>query len=77
MSEPTITCPNCHTDIKLTESLAGPLLEQTRHEFRAQLAVKDQAIAESKEQLATEREALERERQGLDGIIAERLEAER
>jgi hypothetical protein len=24
MTEPTITCPNCKTEIKLTESLAGP-----------------------------------------------------
>ena len=26
MIEPTITCPNCRTEIKLTESLAAPLL---------------------------------------------------
>lgn len=28
MTEPTITCPNCKTKIKLTESLAAPLIEQ-------------------------------------------------
>ena len=27
MAEPTITCPNCKTKIKLTESLAGPLIK--------------------------------------------------
>jgi len=27
MTEPTITCPNCKTEIKLTESLAAPLIE--------------------------------------------------
>ena len=27
MAEPTVTCPNCKTEIKLTESLAAPLLE--------------------------------------------------
>jgi len=30
MTEPTIICPNCRTEIKLTESLAAPLLEATR-----------------------------------------------
>ncbi len=27
MAEPTIICPNCKTEIKLTESLAAPLIE--------------------------------------------------
>ena len=26
MTEPTIICPNCKTEIKLTESLAAPLI---------------------------------------------------
>lgn len=30
MSEPTIICPSCKTEIKLTESHAAPLLESTR-----------------------------------------------
>ena len=29
MTEPTITCPKCKTEIKLTESLAAPLIEAT------------------------------------------------
>lgn len=28
--EPTLHCPNCNHEIRLTESLAAPLLEQTR-----------------------------------------------
>lgn len=28
MSKPIITCPNCHTKIKLTESLAAPLINE-------------------------------------------------
>lgn len=30
MTEPTIICPNCKTEIRLTESLAAPLIELTR-----------------------------------------------
>ena len=28
MSEPTIICPKCKTEIKLTESLAAPLVTE-------------------------------------------------
>jgi hypothetical protein len=52
VSEPTITCPNCHTEIRLTESLAAPLIEATRQRFAAQLAAKDQEV---EQRLATER----------------------
>jgi hypothetical protein len=38
MTDPTITCPSCKTEIKLTESLAAPLLESTRRQFEEQLA---------------------------------------
>lgn len=38
MPEPTIICPKCKTEIKLTESLAAPLIETTRREFEQRLA---------------------------------------
>ena len=61
MTEPTITCPQCKTEIKLTESLAAPLVESTRRQFEQQLAKKDidsatreQAMREKEKQLAAE-----------------------
>ena len=45
MTEPTITCPACKAEIKLTESLAAPLIESTRKQFEQQLAQKDSDIA--------------------------------
>ncbi len=55
MTEPTITCPNCHTEIKLTESLAAPLIAATRKQFEQQLAQKDSDIAQ-REQAMREKE---------------------
>lgn len=43
--EPTITCPNCKTQIKLTESLAAPLIEATRRDYERRLADKDADVA--------------------------------
>lgn len=45
MAEPTIVCPNCKTEIKLNESLAGPLLEATRRDFEKRLKQKDADLA--------------------------------
>ena len=42
MIEPTITCPNCSTEIKLTESLAAPLIQSTRREYEAKIAEKEE-----------------------------------
>jgi hypothetical protein len=41
VNAPQILCPNCRTEIKLTESLAAPLLAETRKQFEAQLAAKE------------------------------------
>jgi hypothetical protein len=38
MTEPTLTCPSCSTEIKLTESLAAPLIADTRGRYETQLA---------------------------------------
>lgn len=61
MTEPTIICPNCQTEIKLTESLAAPLVESTRREFQAKLSAKDREIHEKEEKLQREREAIDEE----------------
>ena len=55
MSEPTIICPTCKTEIKLTESLAAPLLESTKREYEKRLAQID-ADAAKREAALRERE---------------------
>jgi hypothetical protein len=77
MTEPTITCPSCHAEIKLTDSLAGPLVEQTRREFAQQLAAKDQLVAQAQQLVATETQRLDQERQGIEATVAKRLDHER
>jgi hypothetical protein len=45
MTEPTIIWPNCKTEIRLTESLAAPLIAATRKQFEQQPSQKDEEIA--------------------------------
>jgi hypothetical protein len=44
MTEPTLTCPTCRTEIKLTESLAAPLIEATRKRYEDRLARKEAEV---------------------------------
>src|ERR1700687_2600788 len=55
MNEPMIQCPNCRTEIKLTESLAAPLIETTRQQYEQKIFQKEAEVAK--------REALIREQQ--------------
>lgn len=49
MTDPKITCPDCRAEIPLTESLAGPLLDQTRRD----------AARRQQEALAAQKAAIE------------------
>ncbi|MDH5669257.1 MAG: DUF2130 domain-containing protein [Nitrospira sp.] len=77
MAEPTITCPNCKIEIKLTESLAAPLIESTRRDFEKRLALKDSDIAKKEEALREREDAVSKARQAIDDQVAEKLVAER
>jgi hypothetical protein len=77
MSEPTITCPNCKTEIKLTESLAAPLIESTRRDYEKRLALKDTDIAKKEETLREREAAVSKDRQAIDDQVAEKLLLER
>lgn len=77
MNEPTITCPNCKSDIKLTESLAGPLVEQTRLAFVEQLSAKDQLVAQAHAEVAAEKKRIELERQAIDATLSARMDEAR
>jgi hypothetical protein len=59
MAEPTIICPNCKTKIKLTESLAGPLIESTRQEYEQRMARQNADMARREAAIAKAKESLE------------------
>ena len=77
MSEPTIICPSCKTEIKLTESLAAPLLESTRREFEKRLALKDADVAKREAGLREREEAIAKEKEQLDEQVAGKVRQER
>ncbi|MCP4410381.1 MAG: DUF2130 domain-containing protein, partial [Gammaproteobacteria bacterium] len=74
MTEPTIICPSCKTEIKLTESLAAPLIESTRQQFEQQLAQKDSDIAQREQAVREKERQLAETRGKLDEQVADQVE---
>jgi hypothetical protein len=74
---PQIVCPNCRSEIHLTESLAAPLIEETRRQFERQLAAKEADFGRRESQLKRAREELEQAKAAIDEQVQVRLKAER
>jgi len=70
INEPTITCPNCKTEIKLTESLAAPLVASTRRQYEQQLSDKETEISQREGAIA-------KAQKSIDEQIETRLATER
>ena len=77
MTEPTIICPKCQAEIKLTESLAAPLLETTKQEYERRLAQKEADSVKREEALRERETALSKAKERLDEQLTEKLKQER
>jgi hypothetical protein len=77
MAEPTITCPKCQNGIKLTESLAAPLIASTRREFEARLSKKDEDMAAREAEIGKREDVLSKEREKINEQVNEKIQAER
>src|SRR5688500_17077725 len=76
MTEPTITCPNWKMELRLTESLAAPLIEATRTQFKQQLLLKDNEIAIRERSLREKEKEITESKRTLDSQIAEQVAAQ-
>jgi len=76
MTEPTITCPKCNAEIKLNESLAGPLIAATRKQFEQQLAQKDNDIAQREQAMRDKEKQLVEDKRKLDDQVADQVAAQ-
>ena len=77
MIEPTIICPGCKEPIKLTESLAAPLVEKTRAEYQKRLADQEAEVARREAELEDQREKLRREQARIEERIAREVDLRR
>lgn len=73
MSEPTIICPNCKTEIRLTESLAAPMIEATRRQFEEQISLKDAEINKREQSIKLKELSLSESQRAFDEKVSEKV----
>jgi len=73
MSEPTIICPNCKTEIRLTESLAAPMIEATRRQFEEQIVLKDAEINKREQQIKLQELSLSESQLAFEEKVSEKV----
>ena len=76
MTEPTILCPNCKTEIRLTESLAAPLIAATRQQYEQKLQQKDAEVAEREQGIRDKEKQLLEAKSTLDSQVADQVAAQ-
>lgn len=77
MTDPQIICTNCGTEIKLTESLAAPIIAESRKHFEAQLATREADFGRREAHLKQTQDDLAKAREAIDEQVAAKLRTER
>ena len=77
MIEPTIICPNCSTEIKVTESLAAPLILATRKEYEAKIAEKEADVSKREATLRDQQKEVADAKKTVDEQVVQKLNIER
>ena len=77
MNEPVIVCPNCKEEIKLTESLAAPLVEATRQQYEVKLAKKEADVSKREDVIRDKELALRKAAESVEQEVTVRLSRER
>lgn len=66
MPDVPIKCPHCHKSFKLTETLAAPLVEETRRKLEAEFEGKEEDLKEQRKAFAEEQRAADKARKDID-----------
>lgn len=74
-NNPTIPCPRCGEAIRLTETLAAPLVATLRSQYEKKLRSQDRELAARERAMEQRAEELERSRKTLEAEVGERVQA--
>src|SRR5262245_49623143 len=72
-ADPKIICPNCKTEIRLTESLAAPLIAATRLQYEQQLSKKDEDVAKREQAIRDREKQVVEAKRTLDEQVADQV----
>jgi hypothetical protein len=77
MNEPTIACPHCKTEIRLTGSLVAPLISATCAQNEKNIAEKEAEIARRESAIRAQRAELTKAVESAEQQLTTRLKTER
>src|SRR5262245_51099106 len=77
MNEPTITCPHCNAEVRLTERLADPVIRTVREQSEKRIAQKEDDITRRESAIAAQRAELARAVEAIEQQVTSRLKIER
>jgi hypothetical protein len=66
MSDLDIKCPHCHKSFKLNETLAAPLVEETRRKYQREFEAKESALEKREQAFDEERRVAEKARKDIE-----------
>ncbi|KAI94929.1 hypothetical protein T281_08385 [Rhodomicrobium udaipurense JA643] len=75
--EPSIVCPNCRSEIKLTETLAAPLLQKIRAESEELVQRKEVDFLKREAAIRAQQHQIREAKDALEAEVVERLKTER
>jgi hypothetical protein len=71
MSEPTLTCPNCKSEIPTTERLVAPLIQAIRVQCEARVAHKESDVAKREAAIRQQQLELAKAKAGIEQRVAD------
>ena len=77
MNEPTITCPHCHAELRLTESLVDPLIRTAGEQYEKRIAQEEDDVARRESAIAAQRAELARAVEAIEQQVTSKLKIER
>jgi len=76
MTEPIIVCPKCGAEIRLTESLAAPLIAATREQYEQKLSQNEEDITRREQGIREKEKQVAEAKRTLDEKIADQVAAQ-
>jgi hypothetical protein len=73
MTDLTIICPQCKSEIPLTESLAAPLIQATRNHYENKLTEKNKEIEQRESSVRDKERLVAEEKRKLDQEVADQV----
>jgi hypothetical protein len=77
MNEPTVECPKCGTEIKLTETLAAPMVAAVEEKYQAQMRDLSRQVEDDRGALRVEQDELAARHKQLEEEVTKKAEESR